>query len=61
MSEHFPWCAHVQNMARPRSMQLIGPKCNCEEERRASEDFEQWLDSEEGQAAIDAAMEKKDG
>ena len=28
---HFPWCEAVQNAARPRSLQLIGPQCRCNE------------------------------
>jgi len=35
--EHYPWCAHAQNMARPRSQRLIGPKCECAEHRKGIE------------------------
>lgn len=51
--KHIPGCPHTQNMARPRSQQLIGPKCTCAEARRAAKNFEEWLESDEGKKAID--------
>jgi len=50
--EHYPWCAGAQNMARPRSQRLIGPKCECRQHREAIEkskvSFDAWLETEAG-------------
>lgn len=50
--EHYSWCQAAQNQARPRSMQLIGPKCECREFRdsvqKSKAYFEAWLETEEG-------------
>ena len=54
MSEfkHLPGCAHVQNMARPRSMRLIGPTCQCGEYYESLEKRQEWLESDEGKRKI---------
>lgn len=56
--EHFPWCEHVQNLARPQSMQLIGPKCHCIAERKRTKMFCDWLESDEGKAALTAVQQE---
>ena len=54
--EHLPGCAAVQNRARPRSQQLIGPQCHCAAERRRMAEFKAWCDSDEGKETIAAAL-----
>ena len=50
--EHYSWCAHVQNMARPRSMRLIGPRCECAEHRRKTQEWKERVDSGEFDEAL---------
>ena len=51
-TEHYPWCAGAQNNARPRSMQLIGPMCECAAYRKDFEKIKQWVASDEGKTAM---------
>jgi len=46
--EHYPWCAAAQNMARPRSLQLIGPKCECAAHRESLRKTKSFFESDEG-------------
>ena len=56
--EHFPGCAHIQNMARPRSQRLIGPQCHCAEAWRALDKLKDWLESDEGKAEMNKISEQ---
>ena len=37
--EHLPGCPHVENMARPESLRLIGPMCDCGKRRKELEEI----------------------
>jgi len=59
--EHYPWCEHLQNMARPRSQQLIGPKCTCYKHRRDLKELEERCESGEFDEALGIPKARQPG
>ncbi len=53
--EHLPGCAHAQNMARPESLRLVGPRCDCRERLRSLNELNEWLETVDLQEFIDGA------
>lgn len=56
--KHLPGCAHAQNIAKPRSLQLIGPKCDCHERRKCMDDFKEQVESGEFDEVLNQVSEK---
>lgn len=56
--KHLPGCAGVQNRARPRSLRLIGSRCECAEHFRKLEEWKQWLLSDDGKARMQELVKK---